>query len=69
MTAPTPRLQSTNVSGTNYGTHIDGENGRTLCKRYRLEAVNRVGAGQEDQASCKLCQRARLQHPPTGPKE
>lgn len=48
----------TNVHGRDYGTHIDGVEGRTLCKRYAQPDVNRVGPGEEEQASCKLCQRA-----------
>lgn len=46
----------TNVHGRNYGTHIVGMDGRTLCKRYVQSDVNCVGAGEQDQASCKPCQ-------------
>lgn len=51
---------STNVHGRNYGTHCQGDGGRTLCRRYAQKDVNCTSRepGQESQASCKLCQRA-----------
>lgn len=51
----------TDVHGRNYGTHCQGTNGRTLCKRYMQSDVNcqSLDPAQEAQASCKLCQRAR----------
>jgi hypothetical protein len=54
-------MSSTNVHGRNYGTHCQGENGRTLCKRYAQAGVNCTtrDPDQEEQASCKLCQRVR----------
>lgn len=50
---------STNVHGRNYGTHCQGEGGRTLCRRYAEVDVNcqSTDPGQEALASCKLCQR------------
>lgn len=54
-------MSSTNVHGRNYGTHIDGAKGRTLCKRYAVVDVNRIGRGEDGlRATCKLCKRAHL---------
>jgi hypothetical protein len=53
-------MGTTNVTGRNYGTHCQGDNGRTLCKGYAIADVNcqTRDPDQERQASCKKCQAA-----------